>query len=284
MKKQVATFLIHFFCVKALLLSYTLDVNTSYDYFRGMPDGSWNGNSGALIGANSGMTLFDCAGIQLGGSYGLYNWEGRGNVVFTNPKAVEQVGFITVGASSSLCEWNGGLVYDRMFTRHFGIYDLSPSIDQLRFQVGYTFCSDEVGIWGTHSLTSSHKNALGLPVSFKAIGQMNLFWRHFFENNAQTNVWVGTPYENSLMFPHGKAGNFIAGFSFRVPLTQQLFLDGNGSYMVARTSHGVFQSRNYGSNICVGLTYGFSNGLDCELPYMQIANHSNFFVDTNTNQ
>ena len=274
-----------FLWIHSLLIGYSLELNTSYDYFRGIPDGSWNGNSGLLLAVNSDIPLFDCVGLQVGGSYGLYNWDGRGNLVFANPKTVEQIGFFTAGLSSSFCQWNGGIVYDRLFTEHFGLYNLDPSIDQLRFQVGYSLCSDELGIWGTTALTTAHESALGIPTTFKAIGQMNLFWRHFFENCAQTALWIGMPYQNSLRFHHGRAGDFIAGFSFRVPLSEQLSLDGNGSYMAARSSPGVTQSRNYGSNICVGLTYWFTDDdLGCTSPYMSIANHSNFFVDTNVNQ
>ena len=251
MKRLVSTFLLSILYFQSLFASYHLELNTSYDYFRGMPDGSWNGNNGALIAANVGKDLFDCVNAQLGGSYGLYNWDGRGNLVFENPKIVEQIGFITVGFSSSFCQWTGGLVYDRMMANHFGIYDLSPSIDQLRYQVGYSFCDDELGFWGTIRLGRSLKYPLGVPTKFQAIGQMNLFWSHVFQNCAQTTLWLGIPYQDSLMFNGGKAGKFIAGFSFRVPLTERFFLDGNGSYMAARTRQGMAQSRNYGSNICV---------------------------------
>lgn len=288
MKKQVATILISFFWMQALLSGYSLEVNTSYDHFRGLPDGSWNGNDGALIAINSGISVYDCVGLQLGGSYGLYNWNGRGNLVLANPKQIEQIGFVTAGASSSFCNFNGGLVYDRLFTKYFGLYDVSPSVDQLRLQLGYSFCCDEVGIWATHDLTTAHENALGIPVSFRTIGQVNLFWSHLFYNCAKATLWIGTPYRNSLMFSGGRAGTLIAGFSFRAPLTNCLFLDGNGSYMGARRSDGVVQSRNYGSSLCLGLTYIFGGNGCCECcdgtPYMSIANHSNFFVDTDANQ
>lgn len=285
MKRQVAIFFFSFLCVSTLLTGYSLEVNTSLDHFRGLPDGSWNGNDGALVAANGSMPLFDCVNLQAGGSYGIYNWDGRNNLVFANPKKVEQVGFLTIGASSSLCEWTGALTYDRMFTKNFGIYALDPSIDQVRFQLGYSFCFDEVGFWGTANLNTAKENALGIPTSFKAVGQLNLFWRHLFENCAQTTLWIGMPYQNSLMFPNKRAGNVILGLSFRVPLMERLFLDGNGSYMAPRKSSGSVQSRNYGYNICVGFTYCFTDGIECyESPYMSIANHSNFFVDTNVNQ
>lgn len=286
MKKQFAIFLMSLVFVKAQIFGFTVELNTSYDYFRGIPDGSWNGNTGALIAANGNIDVLDCMNVQLGGSYGWYNWDGRGNVVFANPKRVEQIGFVTAGGSVCFCEWKGGIVYDRMFTQHFGIYNADPSIDQLRFKAGYTFCcSDELGVWGTLDLTRAHQRRLGVPLEFKAIGQMNLFWSHFFENCAETTVWIGMPYRDSLRYHHKIPGVFIAGFAFRAPLTEQFLLEGNGSYMAARRSHGVNQSRNYGASISVGLTYLFGGCNDiCETSYMTIANHSNFFVDTNVNQ
>lgn len=285
MKRQLATLLIGIFWINTSLFGFNLELNASYDYFRGLPDGSWNGNSGAFLAANGSVCLYDCLGVQAGGSFGLYNWDGRGNLVFKNPKKVEQQAFITVGAFSSFDQFNAGVVYDRLFTKHFGIYDLDPSIDQLRLQSGYQFCSEELGVWGTLDLTRSHKRALGVPVTFKAIGQINAFWTHFFENSSKATLWMGLPYRKSLMFPHAKAGNFIAGFSLHAPLTSSLFIDANGSYMKARTSHGVRQSRNYAASICVGITYLFTGECACDdFTYMPLANHSNFLVDTNVNQ
>lgn len=285
MRRQLAIFLISFFWFNLQLSSFTLEFNTSYEYFRGLPEGSWNGNSGAFAGVNGIVPLYEGLDIQVGGSYGAYNWDGRGNVVFNNPKATEQIGFVTAGASYGYCNWKGGVVYDRFFSKHYSVYDLKVSVDQLRFKGGYSFCREEVGVWGTLDLNGAHKKALGLPVRFKAIGQMNLFWSHLFENSAETTLWVGMPYRHSLMFPHSKAGDFIGGFSFRVPLTERFYLDGNGSYMSARHSHGVKESRDYGSSICVGLTYLFSgNGTCPKRAYLPLANPSNFFVDTNRNQ
>lgn len=262
----------------------SLELNASYDYFRGLPDGTWNGNTGAFLMANAGACLFDRVGVQAGGSFGVYNWDGRGNLVFKNPKNVQLQSFVTAGLFSSFARFNGGLVYDRLFTQHFGIYDVNPSVDQLRFQGGYQFCQEEVGFWGTAYLTTSHRKALGVPISFRAINQINLFWTHYFENMAKTTVWIGIPYTSSLIHHHKRAGEFVAGFSLRVPLRNCLFIDGIGSYMKAMRSHGVKQSRNYAANICIGITYmfgdvccGYSN------TYMPVANHSNFLVDTNLN-
>lgn len=283
MKKQFAIVLMGIFLIPINIFGFNLELNTSYDYFRGMPDGSWNGNSGGFFSANVGASLNDCVDVQAGGSFGLYNWDGRENLVFKNPKAVQNEAFITVGFDYTAGQFNAGLVYDRLFTKHFGIYDLNPSVDQLRFQGGYQFCCEEFGLWGTIHLETSHKRALGVPIAFRAIDQINLFWSHYFENSAMTTMWLGVPYRNSLRFPHKTAGLVTAGFSFQAPLTERLYLDGHGSYMGSRKTFGIKQRINYAANVCIGITYLF--GDECSsFTYMKVANNSNFLVDTNLNQ
>lgn len=266
------------------LSAYTIEANASYDYFRGAPDGSWNGNTGAFLALNANLDLFNCAAVQAGGSYGLYNWDGRGNLTFTNPKSTQQVAFVTAGVTASFQDINVGVVYDRLFSRHFGIYNLDPTFDQIRFQAGYNFTCDELGVWGTANLTTSHKYALGIPTDFRAISQINLFWSHLFETCAKTTLFVGLPYKDSLMYPHKRQGNFTAGFSIRAPLTRHLLVDGYGSYMQAASHHGVAESRNYAACLTLGITYFFGGVTPTCSSYMPIANHSNFLVDTNINQ
>ncbi|MFN4175165.1 MAG: hypothetical protein ACK4HV_08700, partial [Parachlamydiaceae bacterium] len=72
--------------------------------------------------------------------------------------------------------------------------------------------------------------------------------------------------------------------SFRAPLTDKLSLVGYGSYMTARHSSGVRESRNYGASLSVGITYSLYGCDPCETPYLPIANHSNFLIDSNQNQ
>lgn len=286
MKKQFATLLMGIFLIQAHLFAYNFELNTSYDYFRGLPDGSWSGNTGVFWLGNFGTVLYDCVGVQVGGSYGLYNWDGRQNLVFKNPKALQQQAFVTTGLFSSIGPFNGGLVYDRLFTKHFGIYDRNPSIDQLRFQIGYQCFSEELGVWGTVHLRTSHHRALGVPISFRAIDQINFFWTHYFANSAKTTVWIGGPYRGSLRFHLKKPAEICStGFSLRVPLSNCLFVDGHGSYIWAQKAHGVRQSRNYNANICIGLTYLFGNERsNSGVTYMPVANNSIFLVDTNFNQ
>jgi len=287
MRKEIATFLITSLFVSMQATGFELELNASYDFFRGIPDGSWNGNTGAYVSANLGLDIFDWVEAQVGGSYGVYNWDGRENLVFENPKAVLQEGFVTAGLTSTSTPIHAGIVYDRIFTKHFGIYNLSPSVDQLRFQAGYQFCCQEVGIWGTGYLTTARENALGLPISFRAINQLNLYWSHCFESSAQTMIWIGAPYGSSLRNHHNTAGALTAGFALRARLTERLFIDGHGAYMRAHTRSGFDQSRNYGANVCVGITYLWGPGCVSDSLqksiYMPVANNANFLVDTNFN-
>lgn len=286
MKKHFATLLMGFILIHAHVCGYVIELNGSYDYFRGMPDGSWNGNSGGVLSANICTPIFNRFGFQLGGSYGFYNWDGRQNLSFTNPNVILQEDFITVGLVTRAGPLRAGVVYDRLFSDHFGIYDLTPSIDQMRLQAGYNFCREEVGVWGTAHLTTVHRFSLGLPVSFRAIDQMNVFWTHRFRNCAKTTIWAGVPYTFSLMYPRQNAGAYIVGFAIRAPLLKNLYFDGHGSYMGSRTTAcGCLRTTNYNANLCLGITYLMGDRRSYgNLTYLPLANNSNFMIDTNFNQ
>ncbi len=262
----------------------TFELNLSADTYRGLPEGSWNGNSGIFLSGNYGTSVCNLFGFQVGGSLGFYNWYGRENLVFKNPQATEQQAFFTTGLFSSLGQWNVGVVYDGQYANHFGIYDRSVSVDQLRYQGGYVFCQEEVGFWGTLQLSTAHRTALGVPLSFRAISQLSAFWTHYFDNLGTTTFWVGAPYTNSLRFPHHTAGTWVAGFALRAPLCDCFVVDAHGSYMGARCVAKSVQSRNYASNVCVGITYIYGDRGCYSATYMPLANNSNFLVDTNRNQ
>ncbi len=266
------------------------DLNISYDTFRGMPDGSWNGNTGGFGAANFGISLYEQVAIQLGGSYGIYDWSGRGSILNGNPKRIEQQTFLTAGLyrETPYCSGiNVGIAYDWMLNENFGLFGLNPTIQQFRFKAGYLFWgSDELGVWGTVDTNHAHVNSDGIPLTFRSINQINFFWSHLFYNCAETTLWVGVPYKRSLMFTSGTAGEYLFGASFRVPLTCALSIEGHGAYMGAKWSHGITQSHNYDANICFGLTYTFCLFGDCcsiDRPYQPLANNSNFMVDTNLN-
>lgn len=269
------------------------EANISYDHFRGVPDGTWNGNNGVVAGVNFGISAFDVVGIQAGGSYGIYDWYGRGPVGPGSSGNVQQQGFLTGGISyeTPCCSgFQGGVVVDWMFNKNFSVFALDPNFGQLRLQAGYLFDgTDELGLWGTIDLGTAHKEAFEIPIRYRAISQINLFWRHFFDNCAETMVWVGLPYKESLMFHGKRAGQYIVGGSFRVPLIGSLSIEGRGMYMGPTSNRSSTRFPNDNVNISIGLTYAFGTAAGCccnawhTRPYMPIANNSNFLVDSNEN-
>lgn len=59
MKIRFATFLMLFCCLQTSLVAYNFEFNTSYDHFRGIADGSWNGDHGAFASGNLGNAFTD---------------------------------------------------------------------------------------------------------------------------------------------------------------------------------------------------------------------------------
>jgi len=265
------------------------DLSVALDSFRSLPDGSWSGNNGGFSSLNLLMGLPDNQSkysAQLGGSYGLYDWNGKGSNPTGNTKAVQQQAFVTTGFSriTSDCSGvNAAIVYDWMWNKQFGVFGLHPILDQVRGQVGYLFQQkNEIGLWGTIRAHTSHQNFSEIPVRFRAISQANLFWTHHFSNQAETMLWAGTPYQRGLMYTSGRAGNYIVGASFTAPLTRSLSIFGHGSYM---GSHSGSQSfNNYAANVCFGISYAFGDSQEKVRPYLDLANNSNFLVDTNLNE
>ncbi len=275
---------------------FSADISLAFENFRGLPDGSWQGNTGAYASLNFGISRPSLSkqgwGLQIAGSYGLYEWQGRTSL-FSHASEIEQEAFITAGLFRNVPASSGfnlSLVLDWMFNENLGVFFLNPNMGQLRAALAYLFGqSNELGLWGTYGVTTSHKMTSGIPVEFRAISQVNLFWRYHFSNGSNTTVWGGVPYRKGLMFESGPAGTFIIGADFRVPLAQRWSLDGHAVYMGPRSSPEEFRSRDYVSDVCIALTYSFGsikpskNRQSNFSPYFPMANNSNFLVDTNLN-
>jgi hypothetical protein len=171
-----------------------------------------------------------------------------------------------------------------MLNKNFGLFAVSPAFDQIRGQIGYLIPGgNEIGIWAAYGIRTCDKESQAVPLQFRGISQVNLFWCHYFKNNGYGMFWAGTPYRRGLMYESGRPGNFIFGVQFSVPVTKHLSIEGHGAYMVPRETAGLTSSKNYASNISIALTYSFCKRRVQQSPYMTIANNSNFLVDTNTN-
>src|SRR5436309_3061686 len=110
------------------------EVGVAYDSFRSLPQGSWEGSTGALVKINVAVPvdiLCEGLGLQAGGSYGVYDWSGHAASLSGNLKEVQQGGFVTAGAFwvTPYCEGvNAAIVYDWMINKNYAIFGLSPNL------------------------------------------------------------------------------------------------------------------------------------------------------------
>jgi hypothetical protein len=264
-----------------------IDVTLGLDDFRGIYTGSWNGSFGALSALNLTVPIARSFSTQIAGSYGLYDWAGRGSTPFKNSKTFQQQGFITVATSYQTPHtsgWNAGLAYDWMLNKNFGEFAVGPDFDQVRGQLGYLFKGgNELGAWTAYGIQTDHKHSQNIPLKFRGISQVNLFWSHYFKTHGYAMLWVGTPYRRGLLYTSGRPGRFIIGAQFSIPVTNSLSIEGHGSYMDPRHGSGVVPSRNFGADIYFGITYSFGKRRIAKSPYMTLANNTNFMADTNQN-
>ncbi len=259
------------------------DLSLAFDSFRSLPDGSWGGNMGAYLALNLAVAIpkLEGSGVQGGWSYGIYDWDGRGS---TDSKSLQQEGFFTLGLFHKTVKssgFNAGLVYDWSFNEKAGVFGLSPTMGQVRGELGYLVKGgNEFGLWSSYGTTTSHKSYAGIPVEFRAISQVNAFWRHIFKNEGETMFWAGTPYRKGLMYDSGRAGAYVLGASFKAPLTHSLSIEGHGMYMGSRNGSAFSESKNYAANVSLAITYSFGGRKAGARPYLPLANNSNFIADT----
>src|SRR5437868_6518575 len=127
-----------------------------YDAWRGTTDGTWN-NNGINTGVNFGTRLgrfsdWTGIGFQLGGSVGVYDWNGTDYRIRHMDQAETQ-GFVTGGffrKANENSNWSFAVVQDWMLNNNFSVFAQNPTLGQWRGQVGYAVGAfNEFGIWGT---------------------------------------------------------------------------------------------------------------------------------------
>ena len=269
------------------LVSFGGDFGLALDNYRSLPEGSWEGNMGAFFSGNFKMMLPMSFLFQVGGSYGLYNWDGRASAPLNNTNMLQQQGFITTALSRETSSFSGvnfGVAYDWMLNKSLGVFAVNPFISQVRAQLGYLIHgNNEIGAWATINTNTSHKTSENMPIKFRAVSQANIFWTYHFQNKAFTTLWAGTPYRRGLMYSSGRAGTYLVGTRFQAPLTNRLNIFGHGMYMGSRKSLSSSTSKNYAADVCFGIAYAFGKGVVKDSSYVSIANNSNFIIDTNAN-
>ncbi|MBA3237087.1 MAG: hypothetical protein H0T62_01900 [Parachlamydiaceae bacterium] len=270
-----------------------------FENFRGMADGNVGDNNGAHFGAELVCPLpyLDMykVGVQLAGSVGAYDFAGRATT-YHHKKAIQYQEFLTAGFfiyPSSFCPVGIGIVSDWMFNKNYGIYAQRPTIQQYRAKVSYFMTpNDEMGFWGSYDAKKTHKlynyGFIKSKLTYRAIGQINLFWRHFFGCGVESTLWIGTPVRNRLnRIQSNRAGKYIVGAELTVPFFDSWAISGKACYMQPGTRKGRVGAREYVSNIAINLIYYMGGNPNIGksvawTPYIPIADNSNFFVDVCT--
>ncbi len=269
--------------------SWPIEVNLSLalDDFRGPSEGTWEGNFGTFGAINFKAPLPYCLSVQLGGSWGIYDWYGRGSIQSKAGGSLQKQGFLTLAASRQTNHssgWNGGIAYEWMINTQFGAFGVNARFDQIRGQIGYLIeNNNEIGLWGTYGIHTAETEAFQISLQFRAISQINLFWVRYYANHGYMMLWVGTPYQRGLAYRKGPPGTFVFGTQFSTPLTKTLSLEARAAYMGARQLRKTIPSGNYASDLTIAISYSFGKRRLDQTPYMVIGNNSNFMTETNHN-
>lgn len=277
----------------------SVSVFTGVENFRGIPDSEGGNNNGIYFGFNTALPVPGAGkygfGFQFGGSCAALDFAGRG-WNSRDRKSIQGQEFLTMGfflQPHPLVPLSAGIVYDLMFNQNYSLFALNPTLHQVRGQIAYFLTSsDEIGFWGAYDVKKTRKiqdfGAFDFEITYRSIAQVNIFWRHLYRNGVESNLWLGTPIRNRLNRKNSnRAGKYIVGLELSVPFLESWLLVGKASYMQPGTHRGILGEREYASSISVNLVYLFGdNPNDCEskawMPYLPLADNSNFFVDAAT--
>jgi uncharacterized protein DUF6666 len=245
-----------------------------------------NAQFGGRVSANLGIPLFAEAGIGLQvGTSG--NFTDNAVQVFDrvegNRSRVQN--YSTVGvfqrAPSGLV-W--ALVYDFLYEDYYDTFFLG----QWRATLGYQFTQcDEIGAWGTVAQQSDHGNfgpgpaVPAIPVELRPIDQASLFWRHTWDNYAQTTIWCGgCPGHGQVDVALGdlpRTGPCVVfGADVHIPLNDHWALFGEANFLTPCDSGTV--------DAYLGFCYyidGTARGFRMRqwAPVLPVANNTSFATD-----
>jgi len=264
-----------------------------YSGWRGISEGSGGNNNGFMYGANVGKRLgalsdWTGIGLQFGGSYGLYDLNGRSSGFRDNQ--IQQQTFVTAGLfrkPDDLTNFSGGIVMDVMINNNFGQYAVAPNLSQLRAQIAYAVNDcHEIGFWTALRMSSDTFN-VGGPLSFRGVDQFNFFWHHKFDFGGDGWTWMGIP-DNTKLGGNGNLGGYIFGGTLTAPLSPRWSTYTDLQYMAPSARVGASGADQETYFIGIGLIYYPGANARCNslvdktwMPYMPVGNNGSFMVDTN---
>jgi hypothetical protein len=265
------------------------------DAFCGQPDGGTSpSNFGLSTGVNFGTRLgafTDLTGFggQVGGSFGVYDWMGTPS--FGSNPAAETQGFFTYGLfrkANADSPWIAAIVQDWMVSDHYGSFNASPTMSQIRVQLGYAVNTwNEVGFWGAWHVLDGQDSLFGQgTTTFRSVDQYNGYWHHkWWECGPDTWLWMGVP-GNDRVQGSGSLGDFIIGWIGEAPLSDRISVYGNVVYMHPSGTPGLRAIPEETWNISFGVAFSFGGNArsstvagQCWMPQVPVANNGTFIVD-----
>ena len=265
---------------------------------RGATSNNISNNEGASSGFNYGTRLGGFSdmtgiGLQVGGSYGFYDWNGRpSNSGTLSTTQVQGQAFFTAGLfkkANDYSNWSYGVVHDWMFNQSWGAYAVNPTIGQWRAQIAYaTDACNEFGGWGTlRDMGDTNLDGNGNPIHSRSMNQVNAFWHHKYEFGGDSWVWFGLPQDSRLDHSAGGSlGDFLVGGSVIAPLNDYLALYGNMQYMHPSAAPGPVGNSEAAWYVAFGMQFYVGGnartptvGGNCWMPMLPVANNGNFLVD-----
>jgi hypothetical protein len=198
-----------------------------------------NANFGGRLHVNWGVPLLPAwgIGVQIGTAVDLTD---NAVQVFErlegNSDRVQE--FTTVGIFQRIGAWNWAVVYDFLEESYYDHFNLG----QVRAKVGYhiTPC-DEIGAWGTIATEKDNGTFGAVPITLRPIDQASAFWRHTWENCAQTTVWVGgCPGHGQVNLALGDlpsvGARVVFGADLHIPLSDNWAIFGEANFLTPANS------------------------------------------------
>jgi hypothetical protein len=168
-----------------------------------------------------------------------------------------------------------GFAYDWLFDNYYSGFDFG----QWRVKAAWEFnpCN-EIGILAAipeHGSSGAIVDFLGNTdiLHFKPIAEGYLYWRHTWDNDASLTGKFGMAE---------RPGDFVFGAESRVPLTKNLALTGNYTYIMPAEGAGPVGQTQEIWNVSVGIEFipgGFRRGCAARFqPFLPVADNGSMAV------
>ena len=273
---------------------FDIECFSSVDAFKGPLDvNNGNGNFGLRLGANAAVAILPRLGValQAGTSVGLSDFKGTNYPINANATSDlnatsrDQI-FTTVGVFQRITGEGGaftwGFAYDWLFDNYYS----SMQFGQWRVKGAWEFnACNEIGLQASlpeHGSTGTiyDSSVAGYDhFDFRPLAQGCLYWKHTWNNDASLTGRVGLAE---------RPGEFVFGAAGRMPLTKNLALTSDFTYIMPNGSGGPNFS-NEGStqaqeiwNLSVGIEFALGGfGRCCTArcqPFLPVADNGSLAV------